>query len=136
MRVEEILAEKLERFRRHALARDLYDLAWFSDKRFDDALVRRILVLKVWQDVVEDRLGNAPFDPADISTRRHARECREDEVTGLTQEVDIPGWLSRVIRRFSFVDQLANDERQIARCSPGDWYAVQQMVGAIQVPGA
>ncbi len=31
-RSEEVIAEKLARYRRHSLARDLYDLAWFAGK--------------------------------------------------------------------------------------------------------
>jgi len=134
MRVEEILAEKLARYRRHALARDLYDLSWFSDKVFNEALVRRILVLKVWQDVVEDRLGQSPFNPAEITARPRAEDFSEDEITGLTQEVDIPGWLKRVRRRYAFVDQLDNDEQRIARCSAGDRYAAEQMIRALGLP--
>ncbi|HEY5087264.1 MAG TPA: nucleotidyl transferase AbiEii/AbiGii toxin family protein [Gemmatimonadaceae bacterium] len=134
MRVEEVLAEKLARYRRHALARDLYDLNWFSDKVFNEALVRRLLVLKVWQDVVEDRLGQSPFSPAEVTARRRAEDFNGDEIVGLTQEVDIPGWLERVRRRFAFVDQLDNDERQIARCSAGDRYAAGQMIRALGLP--
>jgi predicted nucleotidyltransferase component of viral defense system len=108
------LAEKLARYRRHALARDLYDLAWFSDKLFDTTLVRRILVLKVWQDVVEDRLGQSPFDPAEITVRRRAEDFGEAEVVGLTQNVDIRGWIDRVRQRFSFVEQLTGGRRQLS----------------------
>ncbi len=131
MRVEEVLAEKLARYRRHTLARDLYDLAWFSDKVFDEALVRRILVLKVWQDVVEDRLGESPFDPAEITARRRADDVGADEIVGLTQETDIRGWFERVRRRYGFIDQLTDDERQISRCSVGDRYAVEKMIRSL-----
>lgn len=58
--VEETIADKLARFRRDSLARDLYDLAWFASRPFDESLVRRLLVLKVWVDVVDDSLGNGP----------------------------------------------------------------------------
>ena len=101
---------------------------------FNEALVRRILVLKVWQDVVEDRLGQSPFNTAEITAGRCAENFNEDEIVGLTQEVDIPRWLERVRRRYAFVDQLDNDERQIARCSAGDRYAPGQMIRALGLP--
>ena len=44
----EACAEKLARYRRSPpLARDLYDLAWFSSRPIDEALLRRLWVLKV-----------------------------------------------------------------------------------------
>ena len=65
-RTEEVIAEKLARYRRVSLARDLYDLAWFAQRAFDEALVREMTVLKVWGDVVDGKLGNRPFDPEDV----------------------------------------------------------------------
>lgn len=68
--IEELLSEKLARYRRDSLARDLYDLAWFSDRPFDEALVRRLTVLKVWRDINKTGLGRAPFSPDDILRAR------------------------------------------------------------------
>ena len=48
----EACAEKLARYRRVSLARDLYDLAWFATRPLPEALVRRLWVLKVYGDVV------------------------------------------------------------------------------------
>lgn len=49
MRNEEVLAEKLARYRRASLARDLYDLAWYARGRpLDESHIRRLTVLKVW----------------------------------------------------------------------------------------
>jgi len=45
-RIEEVIAEKLARYRRGSLARDLYDLAWLSARPFDEVLARRLTVLK------------------------------------------------------------------------------------------
>lgn len=45
MRAEEAISEKLARYRRASLARDLYDLAWFSQHGpFNEDLVRRLTV--------------------------------------------------------------------------------------------
>lgn len=54
----EACSEKLARYRRSPpLARDLYGLAWFASRRIDEALLRRLWVLKVFSDVVEDGRG-------------------------------------------------------------------------------
>lgn len=63
VRVEEAISEKLVRYRRVSLARDLYDLQWYatSGGPFDEALVRRLWVLKVYRDVVVDARGTKPI---------------------------------------------------------------------------
>ena len=89
--VEEMIADKLARFRRDSLARDLYDLAWFAARPFDESLVRRLLVLKVWVDVVEEGLGERPFDPEDVLRERHQDEFQREAIGYLTTPVDVPG---------------------------------------------
>ena len=65
------MAEKLARFRRVSLARDLYDLWWFATSGvLDEALVRRLWVLKVYRDVVVDGRGVKPIDPDDLVVPR------------------------------------------------------------------
>ena len=64
--LEEALAEKLAAWRRRRKTRDLYDLFWFGKGALNEALIRRLVVLKVWHDVVDDHLGSGPFDPAVI----------------------------------------------------------------------
>ncbi len=128
MRTEEILSEKLARYRRHQLARDLYDLAWFSTARFDEPLVRRLTVLKVWHDVVRDRLGDGPFDPAVIIAERHAEDFEEDAIGVLTQPIDLMSWIAKVRTRYAFITDLGKEEIGIARCSCGDAFQVEQMV--------
>jgi len=64
--LEETMSEKLAAWRRRRKLRDLYDLYFFGAGTLDEALIRRLLVLKVWHDVVADQLGKPPFDPAEI----------------------------------------------------------------------
>lgn len=127
-RLEETIAEKLARYRRGSLARDLYDLAWISAKPFDEALVRRMLVLKVWTDVLDDGLGERPFDPEDILRTRTADEFKPEAIGYLTTPVDIPGWLEAVRARFSFLRDLDEAERRWTRCSRGDDWEVRQAI--------
>lgn len=62
----EACAEKLARYRRTALGRDVYDLAQFAGRSLDERLIRRIWILKTWGDVVDDRRGLRPVDPMDV----------------------------------------------------------------------
>jgi predicted nucleotidyltransferase component of viral defense system len=55
----EACAEKLARYRRTRLARDVYDLAQFAARHVDEARLRRLWVLKVWADVVDDARGRS-----------------------------------------------------------------------------
>lgn len=61
--VDETIAEKLAAYRRRALLRDLYDLWWFTEQgAFDETLIRRLTYLKVYVDVVEERIADGPFN--------------------------------------------------------------------------
>ncbi|MBU2604218.1 MAG: nucleotidyl transferase AbiEii/AbiGii toxin family protein [Actinobacteria bacterium] len=123
--VEEIIAEKLARLRRDSLVRDLYDLVWFASRAFDESLVRGLLVLKVWTDVVDDGLGEAPFDPEQVLRSRHPNEFRPEAIGYLTTPVDIPGWIATVRERYKFLHDLDSDEQRLARCSKADdWGAL------------
>jgi predicted nucleotidyltransferase component of viral defense system len=127
-RCEEIIAEKLARYRRASLARDLYDLAWFATQPFDEALVRRLVLLKVWCDVVDDGLGERPFDPDDVLRPRRESDFRPEAIGYLTTPVDLPAWIGAVERRFAFVRDLDGFEREVARCSRGDEWRVRRAI--------
>ena len=128
--IEEMIAEKLARYRRGCLARDLYDLAWISSRSFDEALVRRLTVLKVWVDVLDDGLGEKPFDPEDILRERRVDEFKPEAIGYLTAPVDVPAWITRVRERFQFLRELDESEQQWAKCSRGDEWPVRQQVEA------
>jgi len=131
MRSDEVIAEKLARYRRASLARDLYDLAWFAQQGpMNGALIRRLLVLKVWFDVIDDGLGTRPFDPDDVLRERHANAFAEEAIGYLTTPVDIPGWIAIVRRRFGFVADLDQDDLRIGRCNLSDRRHVQQLVAS------
>lgn len=130
-RIEEVVAEKLARYRRGSLARDLYDLAWLASRPFDEALVRRLTALKIWCDVVDDRLGEKPFDPEEILRPRAEAAFRPEAIGYLTTPVDVPGW-ERIVRgRFSFLRDLDDVEGRLARCSLAEEWEVRQMIEAL-----
>ena len=129
--IEEALAEKLAAWRRRRKIRDLYDLYWFGQGVFDETLVRRILVLKVWHDVVDDGLGIAPFDPLEIVADFDVAKLPPEDIGLLTQPVEPARWLTAVRHRYMFVTQLDADETTIAHCSPGDRWPVQQLLNSL-----
>ncbi len=130
-RVEEIVAEKLARFRRASLTRDLYDLAWFSTRPFDEVLVRRLTVLKVWCDVVDDGLGSRSFDPRDIVRPRREAELQPEAIGYLTTPVDVSAWAEAVRRRFGFLVDLDDFEQRVAQCNRADEWDVRQAIAAL-----
>ena len=132
-RIEEVIAEKLARYRRGSLARDLYDLAWLSSRPFDETLARRLTVLKVWCDVVDDSLGDRPFDPEEILRFRPEGEFQPEAIGYLTTPVDLPEWIRVVRERFTFLRDLDEAESRYACCSRADEWEVRQLIGGFSV---
>lgn len=127
--LDESIAEKLAAWYRRAKMRDLYDLHFFGQQGpLDEARIRRILVLKVWHDVVEDALGSGPFEPREIVKDRDVGRLPTEDIGLLTQPVDPQSWLVTVQGRYAFVTALDAVEMKIARCSPGDRYEVSRLV--------
>jgi predicted nucleotidyltransferase component of viral defense system len=126
----EASAEKLARYRRVALGRDLYDLDQFASRHIDEPVVRRLWVLKVWGDVVDDGRGTRPLDPDDVLQPRRERDFRPDSLGKLTHPVDIPGWERHVRARFAFLADLDEDERRWARCDERDRAEVDRAITA------
>lgn len=128
----EACAEKLARYRRVAFARDLYDLNHFAARSFDEPLVRRLWVLKVWADVIDDRRGNRPLRPEDILALRSEQDFEPDSIGILTRPVDIPDWEARVRRRFAFLADIDADEQRWASCNERHRSEVQNALSALR----
>lgn len=115
VRTEEAIAEKLARYRRVPLARDLYDLHWYASAgALDEVLVRRLWVLKVYRDIVVDGRGTKPIDPADILNAWTAAEFHAEDIGYLTRPVRVDEWLAAVRTRYAFLTDLTADERRWA----------------------
>jgi hypothetical protein len=96
----------------------VYDLAQMASRPIDEPLVRRLWVLKVWGDVVDDRRGDGPLDPADVLTERREQDFASESIGMLTQPVDLPGWERQVRHRYGFLADLDDDEHRWAACDP------------------
>lgn len=126
VRVEEAVAEKLARYRRVSLARDLYDLQWFGSMgAFDQTLVRRLWVLKTYRDVVVDGRGGKPIDPEEVLRVRSASTFRPEDIGYLTQPVRIADWVDVVSARYSFLADVDEEESRYLACNGRDLHAVE-----------
>lgn len=126
VRVEEAVAEKLARYRRVSLARDLYDLHWYATTgAFDEPSVRRLWILKTYRDVTIDRRGTKPIEPSDVLRARTVADFRSEDIGYLTRPVRISEWITMVRVRYAFLTDLDTDERRWADCNERDLYEVE-----------
>jgi len=133
VRVEEAVAEKLARYRRVSLARDLYDLQWFATSgAFDEALIRRLWVLKVYRDVVVDGRGTKPVDPQEILRPRDEREFRQEDIGYLTKPVRLKDWIATIRSRYAFLTHLDADEQRWAQCNERDLHEVETALASFR----
>lgn len=132
VRTEEAIAEKLARYRRVPLARDLYDLHWYANAgAFDEALIRRLWVLKVYRDIVVDGRGRKPIDPADVLISRQLSEFRSEDIGYLTKPVRLDAWLENVRKRYGFLGDLTSDEQ---RWAEGNARYLDEVINALSPP--
>lgn len=126
IRVEEAIAEKLARYRRVPLTRDLYDLQWFGNAgAFDHALVRRLWVLKTYRDVVVDGRGDMPIDPGEVLRARSISDFRPEDIGYLTQPIRIAEWIDLIGHRYAFLMDVDAEERRYLACNARDRHEVE-----------
>lgn len=132
MTVTESVAEKLARYARTPLARDLYDLWWYGQGILDEALVRSTWAAKVFGDVVVDGRWSRRFDPAAILAPRAAQSIDEESIGFLTSPADVPRWEREFRLRYAFLGQLTPDEQRWAACDRRDRYRFEQLAAGSQ----
>lgn len=133
VRIEEAVSEKLARYRRVSLARDLYDLQWFAGSgMLDEALTRRMWILKVYRDVVVDGRGTRPIEVADVLRPRGAADFRQEDIGYLTTPVRIDEWIATVRARYAFLADLDADECRWALCNARDLHEVTTALASIR----
>ncbi len=127
----EACAEKLARYRRTPpLGRDVYDLAQMAGRPIDETLVRRLWVLKVWGDVIDDLRGTKPLEADDVLTVKREADFAPDSIGILTQPVDLSGWEERVRNRYAFLARMDDTERRWAACDPRHRWEVDQALAS------
>jgi Uncharacterized conserved protein len=111
MALEEIIAEKIRALYQRATARDGFDLFLFSRRPFNEELVRKLVVLKMWdahQDFDPERLTNAldqkTFNWYDIE-RLIRIEIRPEEI------------IESISARFSFLRKMEGEDRELLKDS-------------------
>jgi len=132
VRAEEAIAEKLARFRRVSLARDLYDLQWFvTQGSLDKDLVRRLWVLKVYRDVNHDGRGDKPLSAEEVLRHRTADEFAREDIGYLTKPVAVSEWIETVRDRYGFLRTMTEDEQRWAQCNVRHDWEVSQALKAL-----
>jgi hypothetical protein len=92
-------------------------------------MVRKLAFLKVYTDVVEDGLGSGPFLPdQDILLPRGQSDFLPEDIGFLVGKVDIPLWVKRVHKRFSFLKNPTIEEIRWAQCNPRDLHEVRNEI--------
>jgi predicted nucleotidyltransferase component of viral defense system len=111
----ELLAEKIRACYQRKKARDIYDLGMFATTPLNQALIRRLLVLKLWQamDVFEPQrlfakfTDHAIFDWSDL-----------DQLVHRSRKVDPVKTSTDCVRGYGFLSSLTPEELELA----GDRY--------------
>jgi predicted nucleotidyltransferase component of viral defense system len=107
----EILAEKIRACYQRNKARDIYDLGMFATRPLDQALIRRLLVLKLWQ-------ARDSFDPARLMRKfEDGRDFDWDDLRQLLSRavvIDRNRITADCVRGFRFLADLTQDERLLA----------------------
>jgi predicted nucleotidyltransferase component of viral defense system len=108
----EIVAEKIRACYQRNKARDIYDLGMFATKPLDQALIRRLVVLKLWQ-------AHDTFDPARLVQKfEDDKEFDWDDLRQLLNRavvVDRDRITADCARGFRFLADLTDDERVLAK---------------------
>lgn len=108
----EILAEKIRACYQRNKARDIYDLGMFATRPLDQTLIRRLVVLKLWQ-------AQDIFDPARLMQKfEDGRDFDWDDLRQLLNRavvIDREKISADCVRGFGFLANLTDDERTLAR---------------------
>ena len=110
----EILAEKIRACYQRNKARDIYDLGMFATRPLDHELIRRLVVLKLWQ-------ARDAFDPAALLQKfRDGRDFDWDDLRQLLNRaagIDRDTITGACIRGFGFLANLTAEEHVLANDS-------------------
>jgi len=107
----EIIAEKLRACYQREKARDVYDLGIFATRPLDQPLVRRLVVLKLWQ-------ARDTFDAERLLGKfKHGTSFDWDDLVQLVHKahrIDPGKVTGDCVRGFRFLTELTADEKTLA----------------------
>ena len=107
----EIIAEKIRACYQRNKARDIYDLGMFATRPLDHALIRRLVVLKLWQ-------ARDTFDPSRLMRKfQDGRDFDWDDLRQLLNRavvIDRDRITAACTRGFGFLADMTNEERVLA----------------------
>jgi predicted nucleotidyltransferase component of viral defense system len=107
----EMLAEKIRACYQRNKARDIYDLGMFATRPLNQPLIRRLVVLKLWQ-------ARDSFDPARLMQKfQDGREFDWDDLAQLVRRtvvIDRERITADCVRGFGFLAELTEQERIVA----------------------
>ena len=107
----EILAEKIRACYQRNKARDIYDLGIYANRPLDQPLIRRLVVLKLWQ-------ARDSFDSARLINKfEHGAEFDWDDLRDLVRRdarIDRERICADCVRGFRFLADLTPDEQALA----------------------
>jgi len=109
--LEEILAEKIRACYQRNKARDIYDLGVFATRPLNQPLIRRLVVLKLWQ-------ARDTFEPARLMRKfQEGRDFDWDDLAQLLRRtivVDRDAITTNCVRGFRFLADLVPEEQVLA----------------------
>jgi len=108
----EMLAEKIRACYQRNKARDIYDLGMFATRPLNQPLIRRLVVLKLWQ-------ARDTFDPARLMQKfEDGRDFDWDDLRQLLNRavvIDRERITTDCVKSFGFLADLTDDEKAVAR---------------------
>ena len=113
----EMIAEKVRAAFQRAKVRDLYDLHSFASMPFDGELLRRLVVLKLWQ-------AGESFAPATFFEKLRGRNYDWGDLRSLiraSERIEPSEILSSIEVRFAVLSDLTKLEQQVAADAKSGW---------------
>jgi hypothetical protein len=128
--LEEAVAEKLARYVRDPILRDLYDLWWYGKNVWlDESVIRSLWVKKVYLDsILERRWKSRKFEPGHILTTGNLKVLSRESIGLYNDDADVATWDSEFRSRYAFLLQLSEEDLHWSRCDPRDQYAFERQV--------
>ena len=109
--LHEILSEKIRACYQRNKARDIYDLGIYAARPLNQALIRRLVVLKSWQ-------ARDIFDPERLIRKfNEGRDFDWDDLRDLvrrTEVIDREKTCATCVKGFGFLAELTQEERTLA----------------------